>query len=366
MQSYTLPSEYLFPPRKFKNIELLRFLMAWSIVGFHVHYANWLTAYGVKFLRDYTGLGWLPVQYFFVVSFFFLVLKTRQDCSVWKFVSNKWLRMAPLIIVVTLIAYVLYLYGGFWEKRLMSVSANIEQFLLIHDKCPADRWSKFVDPAWFCSTLFLSSILYLSWVKTLLAKHVALIVTSTAFTGLVLSRILHQLPLSEKLTGFITYGDVFTTLGISYVLATVFVITLPQQLGKDVSSIICKSFIMDSRRNHLLESFRVLTLWRALVQTLAAPECNLFCMPVLSLYSEGGLPVPFAGAGLVRLARVLCVWHFHRPQTCHPGLQTHSFAWTPRMGGYSSVVSSRKHGRSNHAFGNAWLPLHRSTDYALH
>ncbi len=220
---YTLPSEYPSPAGKFKNIELLRFLMAWSVAGFHTMHVKSFAPYGLSFLVDYTGKGFLAVLYFFVVSFFFLVLKTRPDCSVWKFVRNKWLRMAPLIIVVTLIAYVLHFFG-FWG---WSMSANLEQCLLIHDTCPADRWSKFVSPAWFCCVLFLSSILYLSWIKTLSAKHVALVVTSIAFIGLVLWRSLPQLPNSGQLVGFIDYSRVFVFLGISYVIANVFVTTTP-------------------------------------------------------------------------------------------------------------------------------------------
>ena len=219
MESYVLPSECPSPTGKFKNIELLRFLMAWAIVGFHTMHARDFASHGLSFLVDYTGKGSLAVPYFFVVSFFFLVLRTRPDCSIWKFVRNKWLRMAPLIIAVTLIAYVLHLYGGFWGWNM---SANLEQCLLIHDTCPADRFSQFVHPGWFCCVLFLSSVLYLSWIKTLSAKHVALVVTSTAFISLGLWRIVPQLSNSKQFVGFLDYGRVFICLGISYVLATVF------------------------------------------------------------------------------------------------------------------------------------------------
>ena len=221
---YTLPSEYASPAGKFKNIELLRFLMAWSVAGFHAMHVKSFAPYGLSFLVNYTGKGSFAVPYFFVISFFFLVLKTRPDCSGWKFVRNKWLRMAPLIIVVTLIAYVIHLNCGFWGGEM---SANLEQFLLLHDRCPADRWSKFVGPAYFCSVLFLSSVLYLSWIKTLSAKHVALVVTSVAFIGLVLWRTLPQLPNSTELGGVIDYSRGFAFLGISYVLATIFVATPP-------------------------------------------------------------------------------------------------------------------------------------------
>ena len=223
---YTLPSECFQPAGKFKNIELLRFLMAWSVAGFHTMHVKTFAPYGLSFLVDYTGKGFLAVLYFFVVSFFFLVLKTRPDSSSWKFVRNKWLRMAPLIIVVTSVAYVLHLYGDyFWTWNNMS--ANLEQILLLHDRCPADRWYKFVSPAYFCSVLFLSSILYLSWIKTLSAKHVALVVTSVAFIGLVLWRTLPQLPNPKELGGVIDYSRGFAFLGISYVLATIFVATPP-------------------------------------------------------------------------------------------------------------------------------------------
>lgn len=363
MESYSLPSEYSLSARKFKNIELLRFLMAWAIVGFHARKVNSFAPYELSFpLADYTGKGYLAVSYFFVVSFFFLVLKTRPDCSAWKFVRNKWLRMAPLIIVVTLIGYVLHLCS-FWGWH---ISANLEQFLLIHDTCPADRMLQFVDPAWFCCLLFLSSILYLSWVKTLSAKHVALVVTSTAFIGLVLWRILPQLPFSSQLVGLTDYSRVFTCLGISYVLATVFVTPPLAKIIKYLSSIICESFVMNGHRNPFLRSFHSFTLRRTLVQTLTSLERNLLCIPVLPLSSEGGLPVPFTGTRLVRLARTLHVWYFHRSQIGLPCYKAHSFAGAQGMGTRSSMVSSRGHGMRHHAFSNAWLPLHRAPNYTMY
>ena len=233
MESYSLPSEHSLPAGKFKNIELLRFLMAWAVVGFHINHGNYLSAYGVAFLRDYMGLGFLAVSYFFVVSFFFLVLKTRPDCSVWKFVRNKWLRMAPLIIVCTLVGYVLHLCG-FWGWNM---SADIGQCLLIHDRFPASRWFQFVNPAWYCSVFFLCSILYLSWIKTLSAKHVALVVASLTFIGMEVWNFVPQILNEPLCEGFVDYGKAFTCLGISYVLATVFVITPPNLLNT-----YCQSF----------------------------------------------------------------------------------------------------------------------------
>ncbi len=225
MESYALPSECPSPTGKLKNIELLRFLMAWAVVGFHVNHADWLSAYGVGFLRNYSGIGWLAVPYFFVVSFFFLVLRTRPDCSVWKFVRNKWLRMAPLITVCTLIGYVLHLCG-FWKWNM---SADIAQCLLIFDRFPAIR-GQFVGPAWFCSVFFLCSILYLSWIKTLPARYVALVVTSIAFIGMEALNFFPQILNNALCVGIVDYGRAFTGLGISYVLATVFVTTPPRNL----------------------------------------------------------------------------------------------------------------------------------------
>ena len=361
MESYSLPSEHSLPAGKFKNIELLRFLMAWAVVGFHINHGNYLSAYGVAFLRDYMGLGFLAVSYFFVVSFFFLVLKTRPDCSVWKFVRNKWLRMAPLIIVCTLVGYVLHLCG-FWGWNM---SADIGQCLLIHDRFPASRWFQFVNPAWYCSVFFLCSILYLSWIKTLSAKHVALVVASLTFIGMEVWNFVPQILNEPLCEGFVDYGKAFTCLGISYVLAIVFVIT-PPQLTKYLLSIVYKGFIMDGHRNPFLGSFRSFTLRSSLVQTFGALKRDLLCMLVLPLYSEEGLPVTFAGAGLVRLSWTLRVRHFHCSQTCSYNSETHSFTGTPGMGARSSVVSSWRHGMRHHAFSDAWLPLHRSAGYALH
>ena len=53
MGAYTLPSESPSPTGKFKNIELLRFLMAWAIVGVHIVYGQGFVQFGLGFLEPY-------------------------------------------------------------------------------------------------------------------------------------------------------------------------------------------------------------------------------------------------------------------------------------------------------------------------
>ena len=123
---------------------------------------------------------------------------------------------------------------------------------------------------------------------------------------------------------------------------------------------------MDGRRNPFLCSFHSFSLWGALVQTFTTFERSFLCMPILPLHSERGLFVPFAGAGLVRLAREIRVWRFHRSYAGSSNSEVHSSSNAQGMGSCPSVVSSGQHGMRHHAFSSPWLPLYRSSSYALH
>ena len=218
MESYVLPSERSLPAGKFKNIELLRFLMAWAVVLFHLGDGEMFSPYGLSFLRTYTGGGARAVCYFYVIAFFFLVIKTRPDTSVWYFVRNRWLRMAPLIIVVTLLGFLACQMGFLYGKWF--TSANLETILLIHDTMGWDRWVQVAGPAWFCSVVFMVSLVYFACVKSLPPKALPARVFILAFIGWGLLKFIVQFH-DSRLVGLHDYSKAFLCLGVAYLVASI-------------------------------------------------------------------------------------------------------------------------------------------------
>ncbi len=296
---YKLPSEYPIPARKFKNIEFLRFLMAWAIVGFHLMHVKTFAPFGLSFVKNYTGQGEHAVWYFFLISFFFLILKTRSDCSAWHFVRNKWLRMAPPIIAVTLIGYILHLCG-FWG---WNTTVNIEASLLMHNLAAGNRWLFFFDdPAWFCTALFLVSVIYFSWVKSLPAKLMPLVLFTCSILSVgiwsVTTQFQKTIPWLIVLTN---YGRAFTCLGLAYLLAHICVERVFPALQGGGKLPVCKRVAYS-----LLEG----TLLTVLICSLYGAKWYRLSY-LVSIISFAGLFLLFVrGGGIISrfLDRDWCVW----------------------------------------------------------
>jgi len=93
-----------YSQRSFKNIEFLRFLLIFAVVGVHIPYLNLNSLPEFSFLVPWTA-GWQAVEMFFVISGFFLFYKYDTHMQVLKFAIKKWLRLSPFIIVLTILGY---------------------------------------------------------------------------------------------------------------------------------------------------------------------------------------------------------------------------------------------------------------------
>lgn len=153
------------------NIDILKLIFACAVIGFHTVYLHQFDKFGLSFLYDYMKTGNVAVNYFFVISAFFLWKSVDVHTNVIEWVKKRFLRLAPAIAFVTLLYYIVHLCGvwGF------NVSANIEQILLIRDWSFAARWGAAVHPAWFVSALLLISLYLIGLKKSITNRNLLLL-----------------------------------------------------------------------------------------------------------------------------------------------------------------------------------------------
>lgn len=162
---------------KMQNIELLRFCLAWVIVVGHI--VNYTTLFGFERWAGYFRNFATSVEMFFVISFFFLTLKQKREESIVEFGIQKWLRLVPLIIVITGIGYIMHFFGfGVW-----STSANLGNILLLNGWIEYTVPGPFVPQAWYCSVFFGVALFYLGIIKAFPKKQVSIVVAVLCFIG---------------------------------------------------------------------------------------------------------------------------------------------------------------------------------------
>mgnify|MGYP002625142342 CR=1 FL=1 len=168
-----------YSERSFKNLEFLRFFLIWAVVGVHIAYLNVSSFEEFSFLIPWTA-GWQAVEMFFLMSGFFLFGRVNPEESFFSFASKKWLRLAPFIIVLTLLGY---LCTGF-NIMQYPLSVNIFNSLLLLD------WNThhfgpdatIIYVAWFANALFFVSIVYFCILKALPHERATLLIGAIAFT----------------------------------------------------------------------------------------------------------------------------------------------------------------------------------------
>ncbi|WP_295355044.1 acyltransferase [uncultured Succinivibrio sp.] len=153
-----------YSERGFKNLEFLRFLLIWAVVGVHIAYLNLSGAEQFSWLVKWTS-GWQAVEMFFLMSGFFLFYKVRTEETVLHFALRKWLRLAPFIIALTIVGYIA---AGF-DIMQYPLSVNIFNSLLLLDwnthHFGPDATILYV--AWFANALFFVSVIYFCIFKAL-------------------------------------------------------------------------------------------------------------------------------------------------------------------------------------------------------
>ena len=79
---------------KIQNIEFLRIMFTTFVICFHF-FSN---------LKIWCN-GWLGVEFFFILSGFFLVYTFKSNLNVLSFIKQKISRFVPLLIFVSLVRY---------------------------------------------------------------------------------------------------------------------------------------------------------------------------------------------------------------------------------------------------------------------
>ncbi len=167
-----------YKDRDFKNLEFLRFLLIWAVVGVHVAYLNLNNTEGFLWMTAWTS-GWQAVEMFFVMSGFFLFYNVKPQESILNFAVRKWLRLAPCIIVLTIIGYS---FTGFNISQY-PLSVNIFNSLLLLD------WNThhfgpdatIIYVAWFVNALLFVSVVYFSILKTFKAELATFLIGAISF-----------------------------------------------------------------------------------------------------------------------------------------------------------------------------------------
>lgn len=167
-----------YSERGFKNLEFLRFLLIFAVVGVHVAYLNLSSTEEFSWLVKW-GSGWQAVEMFFLMSGFFLFYKLNTEETVLHFALRKWLRLAPFVITLTIIGY---LATGF-DISQYPLSVNIFNSLLLLDwnthHFGPDATILYV--AWFVNVLFFVSVIYFCILKALKHEQANLLIGAISF-----------------------------------------------------------------------------------------------------------------------------------------------------------------------------------------
>lgn len=142
---------------KIKNIEILRFLFALVIVCCHLKHGI-INVEGIPLYETMCeNFCWsfLPVDFFFIISGFFMFMTTNFDQSFVTFTKKKLIRFMPVILFVLAISYIVGLflpYQMLHHENIFTI-LNIQNvgLTLTNGNVPA---------SWFVSSLFWGLAFY--------------------------------------------------------------------------------------------------------------------------------------------------------------------------------------------------------------
>lgn len=161
--------------QKIRNIEILRFLFILSIIACHLNQGitNFVKDVAVyENFRACTHWAWLPVDFFFIISGFFLFLKTDFQQSIINFAKNKLIRLLPTVWGVLSIIFIISLFTPLqWKshENLFTIF-NIQNVGLTLQNGN-------IGPAWFVSSLFWGMCFYFYLYK-IVSKEIFNLITA--------------------------------------------------------------------------------------------------------------------------------------------------------------------------------------------
>lgn len=148
---------------KLKNVEFLRFVFSMCIVFFHV--VRWL---GKGLLSDVSIFNFLYVnnwsaicvEFFFIVSGFFLITTTDFSISFGDFVKRKIIRLLPVLWCSITVYFILSLFTSLVYSKWNNIFA-----LLLCNNLGISHTVGNIIPSWFVSSLFWGGLFYFFIIK---------------------------------------------------------------------------------------------------------------------------------------------------------------------------------------------------------
>ena len=143
---------------KIRNIEALRFLFVLLVIACHINQGITSAFPDIsiyqKFINN-TSLSWLVVDFFFIISGFFLFIKTDFSINFIDFAKHKLKRLMPTILVVLLITAIVS-----WFTQLPWHNCDNLFIVLNLQNVGLTFGNGNIPPSWYISSLFWAMCFY--------------------------------------------------------------------------------------------------------------------------------------------------------------------------------------------------------------
>lgn len=208
--------------QRHNNIELLRFIFAVLIVVFHF---SWGGQYEINRILSGLNRCSVCVDFFFIMSGFFLFNKINLVQSVSDFAIKRFLRLAPLLWMFLIIQFV---FSLFIKNIHFNFGQNILRILLLHDIGFAPITGGIgAHQHWFISAIFWVSLFYFYLAKVVDKKYLNLIIWIMTICSLGLYLNYKQFGVgghAEILFNFINIGILrgIFSIGIGYFISNLY------------------------------------------------------------------------------------------------------------------------------------------------
>lgn len=154
----------------FKDVDFLRFIFMLFIVFLHMVGISARDLHNNVFnvIRENASHMHVCVEFFFIISGFFLILTFKKDLPVFDFIKNKFIRLQP-VIIFTIILFLIcsfFKLTKFWAMDNIFSIFFLNGIQIVHHHSPFGGLGN-VHDSWFVSVLFFVSLFYFYLKKNL-------------------------------------------------------------------------------------------------------------------------------------------------------------------------------------------------------
>ncbi len=172
----------------FKNVEFLRFLMAFDIILYHLFFVGSLLLKSItrfpqenfinqieiySTLKNTVGIeGQVCVNFFFIISGFFLLLHLKKNQSFFEFFKSKFMRLWPVLFAMWIAYFLMHKFGlGAFNKY-----SNIFPLLFLNNSGLTLEGNN-IGGSWFVSALMIGLCFYF-YIYKHIPKYISDLITS--------------------------------------------------------------------------------------------------------------------------------------------------------------------------------------------